>query len=314
MGTVLTLLLLFLSWAQAQPSVGFTTVFQGALGDTSALDGAYSADVEMEMPLGSCGSSYVHLEGGDGSGVTDEVPGSSADARGQAGSVFSVAEFVWELPVGEKFSMALGKLDPTALFDGNEFANDECTQFLADMFVNTTALPWPDYAPGIKLSFLPRGEEGSAISLGIFKADAAWDDMTEDLFAIGEVDLKLLGGNYRAYLWRDPGSWGVGASLDQPISSHLGAFARFGAPRDPVDGVKAAWSLGAQLSFGEESALGLALGRNVREERDETRLEAYFRLDLGGVSLSPDVQLVANPEGEDIKAAVLGLRVQVNYP
>ncbi|HIE04284.1 MAG TPA: hypothetical protein EYP61_05945 [Candidatus Latescibacteria bacterium] len=309
---VLALISLSMSWAQ--PSVSFTTVLQGALGDTSALDGAYSADVEMEMSLGSCGSFYVHIEGGDGSGVTDEVPGSNADALGSVGSALSVAEFVWELPVGEKFSVAFGKLDPTALFDGNELANDECSQFLADMFVNSTSLPWPDYAPGVKLSFLPHGGGGSSASIGIFKADATWNDVAEDLFAIGEVDLKLLGGNYRAYLWRDPGRWGVGVSLDQPISSRLWAFARFGAPGDPVDGVRAAWSLGAQLSLGEERALGLALGRNLRDDRDETRLEAYLRLDLGGVSLSPDVQLVANPEGEDIKAAAFGLRVQVNYP
>jgi len=78
-------------------------------------------------------------------GFTTEVPGSNADALGQAGNVFGVAEFAWEVPLGEELVVTLGKLDPTAFFDADELANDECTQFLADMFVNTPALPWPDY-------------------------------------------------------------------------------------------------------------------------------------------------------------------------
>ncbi|HID10930.1 MAG TPA: hypothetical protein EYP17_06480 [Candidatus Latescibacteria bacterium] len=68
------------------------------------------------------------------------------------------------------------------------------------------------------------------------------------------------------------------------------------------------------MSLGEENAIGLAAGQNIREDRNETRMEAYLRWTLGQVALSPDIQFVLNPEGQDRKVAVFGLRMQIAYP
>ena len=101
--------------------------------------------------------------------------------------------------MGEMLTFTMGKLDPVAYYDANEVANDETAQFLADIFVNSIAVEWPDYTPGLRVAINPN--DFIEFNLGILSGDDDWEDLFDDIFGIGEINLKPkfgeLKGNYR---------------------------------------------------------------------------------------------------------------------
>ena len=284
-----------------QLHLGVTAIVQGSAGNDlgDATDASYSGDLEFSAEFGRWGHAYLHLEGGDAAGLTDEVvalSGVNADALDPAGGQqndFQIVEAYWELPLlEERLVLTVGKLDPTVYFDANAVANDEVTQFLADIFVNNIAMEWPDYGPGLRLLIRPR--EGLEVDLGYLSGDSDWEDLLEEGFAIGEVRLaaSLRGrpGTWRLYGWTHRGhhlswselfrgepegnrrNWGLGLSLDQQLADGLTCFCRFGMQDREVAGdpeepfaVACSWSLGFQLTgagWGREGdVLGVAFGQ-----------------------------------------------------
>ena len=215
--------------------VGATGVVQGTINndenykrgfdyprDGDVIDGSYSVDIEIEAPIGEHGTAFLHLEAGEGANVSDELAGLTgvnADALDDDGDI-EVAEAWYEHSFkDDKVILTVGKLDPTVYFDANEVANDETTQFLADIFVNSIAVDWPDdYTGGFRLTVSPHPLID--INLGVMEADGDFEDIFEDTFGIGEFHLKpKLGdrqGNYRFYgwinggdheKWQTPGIW-----------------------------------------------------------------------------------------------------------
>jgi len=179
--------------------------------DGDVVDGSYSVDLTVESPIGEHGAAFMHLEGGEGANVTDEVAGLTgvnADALDDDGDL-EIAELWYEHSIkDDRAILTVGKLDPTVYFDSNEVANDETTQFLADIFVNNIAVNWPDdYTGGMRLTFNPH--KLVAVNLGALEADGDFEDIFEDTFGIGEVHFKpTMGGrqgNYRIYGWVNGG-------------------------------------------------------------------------------------------------------------
>jgi len=272
-------------------SGGVTTIFQGTVnnGDNchegDVQDGNYSIDLNIEANLEKWGTGFIHLEAGDGDSVTDEVPaltGINADVLGEQNDV-EVAEAWWEFhpPQYEALTFTIGKLDPTVYWDANNVANDETTQFMADIFVNNVAMEWPDYTPGFRLMISPN--ELVDINLGLLSADSDWENLFEDVFGIMEFDIKPrflqdLAGNYRFYVWingidhvewddvkagithDDKENYGFGFSFDQQCTEDITVFSRFGIQDSDIAGVspdggelepfamECSWSLGGQIT------------------------------------------------------------------
>ena len=152
-------------------------------------------------------------------------------------------------------------------------------------------------------------------------------------------DLKDLARGKRDSFDDDEVNWGVGFSFDQQVAKWLTLFLRGGImdgdvvpePGDmPVDG---ALSLGFQVNgylwsrsddifsvaFGtvftnDELEGYCGLPKNVA---DEYHLEAFYKFSFfeGKLELSPDLQVVWNPAGDDDAdtVTVLGTRMQVNF-
>jgi len=156
-----------------------------------------------------------------------------------------------------------------------------------------------------------------------------------------------LPGAYRVGLWYDPqpkerldgtgeerDDLGFYLSLDQMLwrenadeddSQGLGLFARYGLADDKVNEVCTFWSVGAQyqglvLARDEDIlGFGVAQGR-LSSDADvsashETVFELYYNAIVAPwLSVSPSVQMVLNPGGDDDvnDAVVLGVRVQVS--
>jgi len=346
---------------------GATFVVQGtskANGDDLSENGedvtdtSYSIDLELEKEFDDYGLAFIHLETGDGAGVEDELQVYSnvnRDADDSDNSV-SLTEVWYEhyfkiLPI----TLMVGKIDGTVLIDNNEYANDEATQFLGRIFRNSPTIELPDNAAGLKVAFSPF--KLVDIDGLIMDADGDWEDIGDDTFIAGQLNLKPnfldRNGNYRFIAWlsnRDHTKWnnssniqeeayGFGICFDQELTDTLGAFARYGwqDPEVYLNGesfsLEHFYSIGLQLKGTlwkrNEDVLGCAFGQifpsddyknaNSVNAETESHLEAYYSFKANKhLTLSPDIQVIWNPYGDDAangKDTILvgGLRGQVDF-
>ncbi len=133
--------------------------------------------------------------------------------------------------------------------------------------------------------------------------------------------------------WSDPGTttqpnFGFGTSFDQKVTDDLTLFGRLGWEDPNVSMVEWAWSTGFQLEgvpWGRgNDYLGCAVGMDIpggdygdagNPDLPEGHLELYYNIHLNdNFSVSPDYQLVWNPNGSDSDPInILGLRGQVDF-
>jgi high affinity Mn2+ porin len=303
-------------------------------------DASYSVDLELGKTVGDYGLAFLHLETGAGAGIENELQVFSnvnRDADDSDNSI-SVTEVWYEhyfkfLPL----TLTFGKIDPTAYLDTNEYANDECTQFLGYIFRNSPVIEYPDdNAAGIRVAIEPADFLG--IEFVAMDADADWEDVFDDIFIAGQLDFKpkLFNrpGNYRVYGWlndKDHIRWddilktkekshGFGLSVDQEITDIFGVFARYGwqDPEVYADGsdfsLEQSWSAGIQLAGNpwnrDEDIVAIAFGQvipsadykkaNDLKAKTESHLEAYYNIKINDhLSVSPDIQVIWDPYGGD---------------
>jgi len=303
-------------------------------------DVSYSMDLEFEKTFGDYGLAFLHLETGAGAGVEDELKVFSnvnRDADDSDNSV-SVTEVWYEhyfktLPL----TLTFGKIDPTAYLDTNEYANDECTQFLGHIFRNSPVIEFPDdNTAGARLAIEPVDFLG--VELIAMDANADWEDIFDNMFFAGQLNFKpkFLGrlGNYRVYGWLNDkdhikwddalktkeDSYGFGLSIDQEITDVLSVFARYGwqDPKVYADGadfsLEQSWSAGIHLvgslwerdddvfaiAFGQVIPSGDYKKANDLKAKSESHLEAYYNFKVNDyLSVSPDIQVIWDPYGGD---------------
>jgi high affinity Mn2+ porin len=309
-------------------------------GNKSKSDISYSADLEFEKTFDDYGMAFLHLETGAGAGIEDSLKVFSnvnRDADNSDNQV-SLTEVWYEhyfknLPL----TLTFGKIDPTSYIDTNEYANDECTQFLGHIFRNSPVLEFPDdNAAGARILLEPVDFLG--IELAAMDAKGQWKDIFDNMFFAGQINFKpnILErqGNYRVYGWlnkKDHIKWtdelktkennyGIGLSLDQEITDVLGVFARYGwqNPKVYADGndfsLEHAWSTGLQLAgnpWGRgDDIFGIAFGQAIPSDdykkansikaKTESHFEAYYNFKVNEhLGISPDIQIIWDPYGGD---------------
>ncbi|GAB4350448.1 MAG: hypothetical protein Kow0099_33990 [Candidatus Abyssubacteria bacterium] len=332
-------------------AIGMTGIVQGSIdgedvsgeGDDQT-DGSWSIDVELESPIGENGLAFVRVEPGQGEGLTDEFEGLFQNVNDDAAdneSRFEVTEAWYEHYLFDnRAGLTVGKVDVTNYFDTNAMANDERYQFLNSALVNSAAVEFPDNGLGAVLTVNPA--EWIWVSLGWAEADSDWEDIADDGFGMFEAGFKpnlfQKEGAYRVYAWVNgsdkellerPGTqdegWGVGVSFDQKLTELLTAFLRAGWQDDDVYEVEGAWSAGFEIRGSrwsrEHDVLGVAVAQalvNDKLEPDdtETLFEAYYSIALNErFHLSPDIQVINNPAGDDENdtLVVLGTRAQLEF-
>lgn len=322
--------------------VGLTGVVQGSNDDQT--DASWSMDVEIEAPIGENGLAFALIEAGQGEGLTDELAvfhGVNDDA-GDSGSSLEVTEAWYEhYFYDERVALTVGKIDLSNYVDGNAVANDETVQFLNTGLVNSLAIEFPeDNGAGVHVGVYPA--EWIELNLGWAESDADWDNVFDNSFGIAEVNLKpgLLDreGNYRFYVWTngsdkaeidgtatDEDGWGVGVSLDQNITDDVTVFLRTAYQDDNVYEIESAWSTGAEVLGArwnrENDVFGIALAQafvnsDLDPDDTETLVEIYYNYAVNDqLSVSPDLQIIDSPGGDDDNdtVVVLGTRAQVNF-
>ncbi|MCU0651833.1 MAG: carbohydrate porin [Candidatus Omnitrophica bacterium] len=237
---------------------GMTMIVQGANNVNNATsgvdkkknrtDGSYSADITLAKEFNEVGGrAFLHLEGGQGSGMEDDLTlYSNVNRDADDHENVRVTELWYEQGLfKDKVALTFGKLDPTAYFDQNEVANDETTQFLGRIFRNSPTLEFPDNTAGIRVAYLPK--EWIELGYGMFNSNSDnWSKMFDNTFNIGQVTFKTnflnLAGNYRFYGWNNnayhrkwmdatkdkENSYGFGLSFDQKVTDTVTAFCRYG--------------------------------------------------------------------------------------
>ena len=333
---------------------GVTMVAQGTSGndraaDGDVTDGSYSADLEISAPIAQKGEAFLHIEGGEGSGVEGDELASFWGINGDAGDSnarLEITEAWYEHRfLEDTLALTVGKLDLTSYFDGNAVANDEKSQFLAGGFVNSIAVEFPANSAAARLTLSPN--ELLDLSLAWQSGDGDWEDLGDNGFYMAEIAVKPaigdLKGNYRLYGWTnqtdhekilDPtdntnAGWGAGVSLDQQLSEALTFFARAGYQDEDIYNFDKAWSAGFALAGSlwgrEQDEIGLAYGMALLSDdyettltnpEDEDHLELYYRYTVNDhLAITPNIQVMNNAEGDgDYGTVWLGaLRGQLSF-
>lgn len=338
---------------------GSTNVDSRVYSDDNLWDGSYSADIEFSSKVGEHGNAYLLIEAGDGEGVDDEISTwSTINASTDNDSHLHLSELWYEHAFfNEQFSLKFGKIDLTGscgkaenAFDANAFANDECSQFLSDAFVNNPLIEFPD-DNGLGMAGWLFLNEQIHLGLGVAEADADWEDVFNEPFVIMQLsirsDLPCGEGNYRFYAWfnnkdhiklKDPAvtgekGYGWGISFDQKLSEAVGSFLRVGVAKDSVYETALSWSTGLELAgkgwSRPQDRLGLAIGRIYpgQAQRDimraagispeaEDHVECYYRYQFSEqCSFSPDIQWVNHATGDGAidPMWLFGLRMEVTF-
>jgi high affinity Mn2+ porin len=316
-------------------------------GEDSRFDGSWSADVEIAKAFDDYGSTslttggmaFLHMEVGQGDSVEGELSVFSnvnRDAGDSAANVQITEAWYEQYLFEEQLTITAGKIDATGYIDTNEFANDECSQFLGHIFRNSAVIDWPDDNNwGGRVYLAPEALSFIDIEAVFMEEDGEWENLFDNPFIAAQLnfmpakvfdyDEEMWGGNYRAIFWyngaphakvKDAGDFergnaGFGFSCDQKLTDVYGVFGRFGWANSEKSDLCIDWSFGGQMTgeywMREDDIVGIAVGQAIpgKEYRDtnadhhaETHLEAYYAFKVNEhLTLSPDMQWIWNPNG-----------------
>ncbi len=208
---------------------GVTGIIMGTLGDADSVgnvrstqDASYTLDLNLDADFARWGKFFIHFEGGDGDGLNNDVPSFSVpnyDAYKTATALdeaaLTISEAFYELSfLDDRYGFDIGKMDISVLFDENQVAGDETTQFLSNIFVKSMGMniPEPDnfYCPAFQLRALPVDLlefKVMAASVNAHGEDTVWHNVFDDGMIVGQMNVmpRLFGknGNYRFYGWLD---------------------------------------------------------------------------------------------------------------
>jgi carbohydrate-selective porin OprB len=329
---------------QGTPEANHAAATGGATVEDPRSDGSVSVDIEIAKAFDERGMAFLLLEYGSGAGLTDELSlFSNVNYDATGGASLDVIEAWYEQYLFDRqLTITGGQLDPAVYIDTNEYANDECTQFLSDMFRNSAAIDFPDgNAWGGRIYIAPEALDFLEVEALYMEENADWEGLFDDPFIAAQVnfmpakvfgyDEEMRGGNYRAYIWyngaphaklKDPdvverGKVGFGFSCDQKITDVFGVFGRFGWADPAKSDLGYDWSIGARMTGRywnrEDDVVAAAIGqavpggdyRDVNEfDNAETHLETYYAFKVNDhLTLSPDMQIIWDPNGGGISGS-----------
>jgi porin len=214
---------------------------------------------------------------------------------------------------------SFGILDSTSYLDGNAYANDEYTQFMNEVFVNSGSYGLPSYAPGAALEWSSGPWSLNATGMNIAENDDGNSFNFWGVEAGYQAETPLGTGNYRLILagassaFLDPTgtrkesrlAWGL--SFDQALGEVLGVFLRTAwQEEDAAVDYKALYSGGINLNgsgWGREPdniGIGYAYvdGGNLDIESSQV-LEAYYRFGVNDyLGITADLQYMSDDRAE----------------
>lgn len=314
--------------AEVEIGGGLTMIGMGASGMT--VDEAdtglnYSVDLELEGEVGD-GTVFVYFNTSEGTSLLDGQENGDYEAGPADEGGFSstgIAEAWYNMPLFESTHLTVGKIDPTGIYDGNEVANDQTTQFIALGFVFNQSIPFPAYTAGVNLG-MEIGESMN-FNVGLFEDEGLKGTM-EATFTIAElgVNMEFFGGetNLRVTYWQNETADGFSFNADHNMEP-LKFFLRAGSASLPEtaddDVIESSMSLGLAYDLSDEMVIGAAYAQDTPKGVDldpRTWMEAYISYSMDDdLAVSLDFQSVG---ARDFDAAadtvtIYGLRLQAGF-
>lgn len=231
-----------------------------------------------------------------------------------------------------------GIISSSGYIDDNEYANDEVSQFMNDIFVNNTLANLPDYDLGAALEFESGFWSVKAVALESENDDR--NDYNYYAFQLGHhVTTHWGAGNYRIYAFSTDDEFidkdgtgednliGYGLSIDQQISENIGFFARLALQDDkvPIDHdemISFGFSIAGNRwdrpndTFGAAIAFLDGASKSSSEINDTQVFEAYYKYQFTDhFDLTLDAQWIEDNlrESEDPEGILLALRFNANF-
>ncbi len=318
-------------------------------GHFSNPDGAgYVADIEFSWKPTEKGEFYMRIHAGEGNGADNILEEGGAlfadlntinDDNPDDSEIDVLEAYYTQSLFDDMLTISFGKTEPFAFVDDNEFANDECTQFVGKPFVNNPMFDSEDeYGPILALSFNPKFlrplkdvtftaliQSSSYPRNPQNRQKDIWSNFFRRPLVAGQLTysptIRGMSGNYRLYGWvqtykhdkiqgngTDEG-WGIGLSCDQYLTPKLGLFGRFGYQNDEVYEAPLFYSIGAHIKGlipvrkDDEIGIGFAglkANHAFSDHHTEYHLESYYRFVFSdNFALSFDLQYVENPLGNN---------------
>ncbi|MCF7983659.1 MAG: carbohydrate porin [Thiohalocapsa sp.] len=264
------------------------------------------------------------------------------DINGRGRDYLLAAWYRHTFALGEEASLgaSLGILDTTDYLDGNAYANDEYTQFMNEVFVNSGSYGLPSYDAGVALEATLGDVSLTGVGMNVGENDDGNNYNFWGVQAGWHPELALGPGNYRVIAagasadFLDPEGFetqarlGYGLSFDQALGDTVGVFLRLAWRNDDaaVD-YEALYSGGVSLigaAWGRETdniGVGYAYleGGNTDVRRSNV-FEAYYRTQVNDFfALTADLQYMsdalidADPAQEDPEGWIFGLRATAEF-
>jgi hypothetical protein len=306
-----------------------------------------SLHITATVAAGGGGSSTVNAGGSSPvptfSGATDGIGTNGNVSTTGTGRALNVYEAYVAHTAGA-LNWEAGAMDPRVRFMQNNFADDENTQFINNLFDDSPSILWPTTSGGAGvlgvhawIAFGGDNKDMVTISLGWFgPAGTAFINRSNLYFQVTlHFDVgKGRGMNVRLMLNyddinRDSGgdaTIAYGLSFDWEMAENFGLFLRVASNDDDAtrgNPVELDFSLGVQVTMGDDGhVLGVALGfiqangNVVGAADDEFTLEVYFRFSLeeGKLQITPFVMYIDSPAGStgvNDSLVIVGIRFHV---
>ncbi len=338
-----------------------TTTYQGALGsepaDTHAVDGDVDLDFDFQVTDNTV--MWFHMTANNGSGSSSSFSGGSFSGGGAAfpngglgrtntfgdrddgigvnGTISVNPGSVQLNSAGVRTSTALGstrlhwefgKIDPRTRFLQNKFASDENTQFINNIFDDSSSILWITNAGGTVVfgwhMWLHFGEnQNMTLSWGWFNAPGQY--FTRGQFLIqfhykGELSGREMNLRVAAHIQefrRDgtgDGDSGAGVSWDWMWRDDIGVFFKLGANGGDVAAVELDVVFGfvftGLVGSRPDDVFGIGIGFlaandtvvGTAVEDSEFTLEIYYKYmtDNGKMQITPHIIFVSDPNGGEI--------------
>lgn len=332
-------------WMQVTENLGlfiYTTANASSLDiDGEFLDGIGFGGGYPNFPWTFPNGDVTAAGHDDGIGVDGTVPVKPGSIRiYEAGIQHSV-------PIGQsKLHWEVGNLDPRRRFLQTQFADDENTQFIHNLFDDPSSIGWMSNAAGLTVfgihTWIVFGaNENWTVNLGYFNLPGTfWDhgQLGAQVSWKGEVGGREMNAramwlydNFYSNLSGEKADSQWGFAWDWLATDQLGVFARVTGNSKDVMVVKNDFSLGAQykgIGQRENDVAGVAFGwqslnenvTGITPKDSELVLEIYylFALEDGKLQITPHLIYIKDPMGQDwgngeSSLWILGIRIFVPF-
>jgi len=235
---------------------------------------------------------------------------------------------------------SIGIIDSTDYIDGNQYANDEFTQFMNEVFVNSGLYNLGSYDTGAALEWrygewmltglgMNIGENDDSDNFNFWGVEVGYHPET----AMGEGNYRLtLTGTSTSFLdvagEKKERLLGYGLSFDQAFGKVVGAFLRVSRQQeDTAVDYKSLYSGGLNFNGGgwnrddDNIGIGYAYLDGGNQNIDQSQvIEAYYRAVLNEhTAVTVDVQymqdklLKTDPSQDDPQGWIFGLRLTAEF-